>query len=133
MKLTEAKLKEMILEVLEGESLLGGLIKSGQWPMINQALSLTVGFGEPLEVLPWHLLPKRAIENMTDEELVEFAKYLQDNNLVIPGDYPDMPETDPRYLMDLGLGKMINKPPGWEWYRGYVEIAIKRTLGQSWL
>ena len=133
MNLTEAKLKALIQEALEEESPLNGLIKSGDWTMINQALSLTVDFGEPLEVLPWHLLPKRAIENMTDEELVEFAQYLQNNDLVVTGDYPDMPETDPKYLMDLGLEKMIDKPPGWEWYRGYVEIAINRTLGQQWL
>ena len=73
MKLTEAKLKELILEALEDESPLEGMIKSGKWENINQALSLTVDVGLPLEELPWELLPMSIMEA---DDLIELGRYL---------------------------------------------------------
>ena len=75
MKLTEAKLKELILEVLEDESPLEGMIKSGKWENINQALSLTVDVGLPLEELPWELLP---MSTMEVDDLIELGRYLME-------------------------------------------------------
>ncbi len=76
MELTEKILKQLILEALEDESPLEGMIRSGRWEAINQALSLTVDFGLPLEELPWNLLP---LDTMAREDLAELGQYLQDN------------------------------------------------------
>lgn len=96
MKLTEAKLKELILEALEDESPLEGMIKSGQWSMINQALSVTVEMGMALKELPWGLLP---LDTMADEDLMTLGQYLYDNDFVPKSGWSGSPS----YYMQTGL------------------------------
>ena len=133
MKLTEKILKQLILEALGDESPLEGMIKSGQWPMINQALTATVDVGLPLVKLPWVLLP---VESMDEEDLAELGQYLLDNGYVPPpfqGD-PDWPHS-PNYKMTMGLRAIgPNRPAALKsWvsskFKNYVQDAIKITLG----
>ena len=122
MKLTEAKLKQLILEALEDESPLDSMIKSGQWPMINQALASTVEVGLPLEELPWELLPLRTMKN---EDLVELAKYLLELN-----DWEEPGTGGPvGRMLRHGVHGLVGKFP--RMGRQYAAMAIKKILGLS--
>ena len=126
MKLTEEKLKQLILETLEEESPLEGMIKSGQWPMINQALATTVDVGLPLEELPWELLP---IDTMADEDLMDLAQYLLDNGVVPKSGWSGTPS----YYMKTGLmGMKKTQHPmnvGKSKWREWVERETAKALG----
>jgi len=127
MKLTEAKLKELILEVLDGESGIDDLIKSGKWDFINQALSLTVDLGLPLEELPWNLLD---IDAMLDGDLIDLGNYILENG------YLDMDDIRPKRMLKTGIMGMskdtanpIFKSTGKSKYRQFVEAGVKKALG----
>ena len=120
MKLTEAKLKQLILEVLEDESPLDGMIKSGEWENINQALSLTVDVGLPLEELPWELLP---MSIMKDDDLVELGRYLME----LKGFEGDGTGGQVGRMLRHGIKGMVGKFP--RVGRQYVVMAIKKILG----
>ena len=122
MKLTVVKLKQLILEVLEGESGVASLIKSGEWENINQALSLTVDVGLPLEELPWELLP---MSIMKDDDLVELGRYL----LELKGFEGDGSGGEVGMMLRHGIKGMVGKFPGIG--KRYVELAIRKILGLS--
>ena len=122
MKLTEARLKELILEVLEDESPLEGMIKSGEWENINQALSLTVDVGLPLEELPWELLP---MSIMKDDDLVELARYLME----LKGFEGGGTGGQVGRMLRHGIKGMVGKFP--RIGRQYVVMAVKKILGLS--
>ena len=122
MKLTEAKLKELILEALEDESPLEGMIKSGEWENINQALSLTVDVGLPLEELPWDLLPIRMME---DDDLIELGRYLME----LKGFAGDGTGGKVGRMVRHGIKGMIVGPKFSG--RQYTVMAIKKILGLS--
>ena len=121
MKLTEAALIELILEVLEDESPLDGMIKSGKWENINQALSLTVDVGLPLEDLPWELLP---MSIMKDDDLVELGRYL----LELKGFEGDGTGGQVGKMLRHGI-RGFGKFPSIA--RQYTVMAIKKILGLS--
>tara|TARA_Y100001972_G_C7539085_1_gene271369 strand:- start:3 stop:401 length:399 start_codon:yes stop_codon:yes gene_type:complete len=127
MKLTQTKLKELILEVLEGESGIDDLIKSGKWDFINQALTLTVDVGLPLEELPWELLP---IDTMVDGDLMSLGQYILENG------YLDGDDIRPKRMLKTGIMGMskdtanpIFKSTGKSKYRQFVEAGVKKALG----
>ena len=122
MKLTEAKLKELILEALEDESPLDGMIKSGKWENINQALSLTVDVGLPLEELPWDLLPIRMME---DDDLIELGRYLME----LKGFEGDGTGGKVGRMLRHGIRGMEGKKAFSG--RQYTVMAIKKLLGLS--
>ncbi len=122
MKLTEAKLKELILEALEEESPLEGMIKSGEWENINQALSLTVDVGLPLEELPWDLLPIRMME---DDDLIELGRYLME----LKGFEGDGTGGKVGRMLRHGIRGMEGKKAFSG--RQYTVMAIKKVLGLS--
>jgi len=115
MKLTEARLKQLILETLEDESALEMMIKSGQWPMINQALTTADDAGLSLKDLPLNLLPLR---DMDDADLVELAKHLLDNT--------DVSDFRTKTMLHKGVEGMIGdkKNAG----RQYVIMAIEKLF-----
>tara|TARA_R100000664_G_scaffold32411_1_gene47316 strand:+ start:477 stop:854 length:378 start_codon:yes stop_codon:yes gene_type:complete len=122
MKLTEAKLKELILEALEDESPIDGMIKSGKWENINQALSLTVDVGLPLEELPWDLLPIRMME---DDDLIELGRYLME----LKGFEGDGTGGKVGRMLRHGIRGMEGKKAFSG--RQYAVMAIKKILGLS--
>ena len=122
MNLTEAKLKELILEALEDESPLEGMIKSGKWENINQALSLTVDVGLPLEELPWDLLPFRTME---DVDLIELGRYLME----LKGFEGDGTGGKVGRMLRHGIRGMEGKKAFSG--RQYVVMAIKKIFGLS--
>ena len=127
MKLTKEKLKKLILETLEEESALEGLISSGEWENINQALSLTVEMGiMPLEELPWHLL---SLDAMAAEDLMGLGQYLYDNDFVPDSGWSGSPS----YYMHTGLLGMKKAPhpmnKGKSKWREWVERETAKVLG----
>ena len=122
MKLTEEKLKQLILETLEEESPLEGMIKSGEWENINQALSLTVDVGLPLEELPWDLLPIRMME---DDDLIELGRYLME----LKGFEGDGTGGKVGRMLRHGIRGMEGKKAFSG--RQYTVMAIKKVLGLS--
>ena len=126
MKLTEARLKQLILEMMEDEEemtpeekekmikSLGVLIKTGKWDSINQAIFLADTAEPPLPV-PWDLLPLR---DMNDADLVELAKHLLDNT--------DVSGFRTKTMLRKGVEGMIGdkKNAG----RQYVIMAIEKLF-----
>ena len=126
MKLTEAKLKQLILEVLDGESGIDNLIKSGKWDFINQAIFLADTAEPPLPV-PWNLLD---IDAMLDGDLIDLGNYILENG------YLDGDDIRPKLTLKTGIMGMskdtanpIFKSTGKSKYRQFVEAGIKTALG----